>query len=244
MTLYLALAAGAAAFAHCLGMCGPFALHLSGSGRWRGLLHQAMWHVGRITTYAFLGAVAGFLGGRIGGLSFLPHVQTAMSVVVGVFIALMGLSMLGVLPVRALKAPPPAASLLGRLSAALFNKPTPAGALVLGQLTALLPCPIVLGFLALSLHGASVGQGIAIMAAMGLGTTWSLLALGLAGGAIRLRLRRSLAVVGASLLILAGLATVLRATPIYHRLPGCPAHAAQAGAVQEPKPCCGSSSGQ
>lgn len=49
----IALAGGAAAFAHCLGMCGGFVLHLSlgeqaRRGWLRPALRQALWHLGRI----------------------------------------------------------------------------------------------------------------------------------------------------------------------------------------------------
>ena len=72
--IWVGLAGGAAAFAHCLGMCGPFALHLAGPGstssavpgeRGRAAIRQVLWHAGRITTYIFLGTLAGFLGESI-----------------------------------------------------------------------------------------------------------------------------------------------------------------------------------
>ena len=46
---------------HCLGMCGGFAAASAGSPA-----HLAAWHAGRLSTYAALGAVAGFLLGVIG----------------------------------------------------------------------------------------------------------------------------------------------------------------------------------
>ena len=59
-TILAAMAAGAAAFAHCLGMCGALALHLSaGAERWSALGRQLCWHAGRIVTYTFLGSLAG-----------------------------------------------------------------------------------------------------------------------------------------------------------------------------------------
>jgi sulfite exporter TauE/SafE len=77
---------------------------------------------------------------------------------------------------------------------------------------------------------------MATMAAVGLGTAWSLVALGMTGHLVTARLKRWGSVVGGIVLILAGLATALRGTEAYHRLLGCPPAAGQASPAAPP--CC------
>ena len=71
--VWLALIGGAAAFPHCLGMCGGLAIHLAGGMDRKGvLLRQLLWHAGRIVTYVFLGALAGYFGAVVVSLARWP----------------------------------------------------------------------------------------------------------------------------------------------------------------------------
>jgi sulfite exporter TauE/SafE len=227
MEMVLAAFIGAAlSFPHCLGMCGAFTLHLAkDAGGGSVLARQLCWHAGRIATYVFLGSLAAFAGSFLASASFIPHAQNVLAVVLGAFMIAMGLVLMGLIPARKRRRVDGAAPDNGILSGflrQLFGAPTRAGALALGLATGFLPCPVVLGFLALSAHSASVLTGMMIMAAMGLGTVWSLLALGLTGGLVGARLRRWGVVLGGIVLILAGAATALRATTVFHRWLGCP----------------------
>ena len=144
----------------------------------------------------------------------------------------MGLALMGLFP-RWAKAVPGDDGVFASLVRPLFGVPTRLGALVLGIATGFLPCPVVLGFLALSAGSGSVPVGMAIMAAAGLGTVWSLLVLGILGDFVGARLRRWGVVAAGIVLILLGLVTALRATPAFHHLLGCP----QVGA-NAPADCC------
>ena len=65
MTYYLVVfAAGFAGSFHCIGMCGGFACGLGRDPRGRGatVLRHLLYNSGRLTTYCFLGALAGALG--------------------------------------------------------------------------------------------------------------------------------------------------------------------------------------
>ena len=104
-----------------------------------------------------------------------------------------------------------------------------------GLMTGLLPCPIVVGFLALSLQSGSVLTGMATMAAMGVGTVWSLLLLGMTGYALQARTRRWGAVVGGIVLVLLGTVTILRGTGAMHHLMGHH-HAAATMQMEMPEP--------
>ena len=235
--IWIALAGGAAAFAHCLGMCGGFALHLAqGECRWRVLGRQLLWHLGRTTTYVFLGAIAGFFGKWLGTALDWSRTQDVLAYVAGGVMVLMGLVLLGLTPTRRSRAETREDSLLGSIFGRFLLKPTPPAALVMGMATGFLPCPIVVGFLALGVQTGSVLVGMAMMAALGVGTVWSLLALGLTGHLLTARLRRWGVILGGVVLVVLGIATALRGTEVYHRLLGCPPSAGQAAPASHP--CC------
>jgi hypothetical protein len=232
----IALAGGAAAFAHCLGMCGGFALHLAqGAGRGAAVGRQALWHLGRVTTYVFLGALAGFLGARL--LTAAAWAENVLAYVAGGAMILAGLVMLGLVPL-ARRGNPGEGGLVAAVAGQLFREPTPGSALGLGLVTGLLPCPITLGFLALAVQRGSVLVGMATMAALGLGTAWSLAVLAMTGRLAAARLRKWGPVAAALVLVLLGAATVLRGTEAFHRLLGCPPAPPEVTAAPAPHSCC------
>ena len=234
--IWIGLAGGALSFVHCLGMCGGLTLYLSRGGNSRTSLgRQLLWHTGRVFTYVFLGALAGFGGGLVHSLSAFSYTQNILSYATGVVIILIGLMLLGV-PTPFLR-PRPSVRREDGLFASVVRRfiepPSSTGALALGLATGFLPCPIVLAFLAYSANTGSVAAGMIVMAAMGLGTSWSLLLLGMTGHLIDRRLRQWGAIMAGAVLVLAGLTTILRGTEVFHHVLGCPAHVEHASAAQE-----------
>ena len=233
--IWIGLAGGALAFAHCLGMCGGFALHFSRSdNRWSALSRQLLWHIGKTFTYVFLGALAAFGGGALAHVPGLPWIQDFLTSVAGSVIILMGMALLGILPFRAKPSAGNEEGLLSSVFREFFREPTMAAAFALGMVTGFLPCPIVVSFLALSAQTGSVLIGMATMAAMGVGTLWSLLLLGMLGRFASLRARRWSAAMGGTVLVILGLVTILRGTEVFHRALGCSFK--QHGTMS--RPCC------
>jgi uncharacterized protein len=237
--IWIGFAGGLLGFAHCLGMCGGFVLHLSqGESRKTTIPSQLLWLAGKLFSYLFLGAVAGYAGGFLAG--WLPKqalFQNLLSFTAGAIILLMGLQVLGLLPVR--KNGSFGASLLSTLGRTFLATSSPGSALTLGLATGFLPCPIVLAFLAYALQSGSVATGMITMAALGLGTTVPLLLLGGFSRLLRVHLRSWAPKAGGILLVLLGLTTVLRGTAAFHHLLGCPTDPGLhpvAGVAQ--KPCC------
>lgn len=232
--LWLGLILGASSFAHCLGMCGPLALHLSrAAGRGRVLIGQLAWHGGRVFTYIFLGALCGFVGqSAASGLAGRPVFLQALAVAAGAVMVVMGLRMIGVFG-RGIKAP--SEGLLAATLRRFFSQPAASGSFVMGLVTGFLPCGVVYAGLAISLQSGSVLAGMGTMAAMGAGTMWALLLMA-AGGPWVNRLRaRWVPYVAGSILIIAGLATAVRGTTLPCRyLP----HGSAGPAASEPAPCC------
>jgi len=226
--VWLALVGGAAAFPHCLGMCGGFAIHLAGGTDRKGVLfRQLLWHAGRIVTYVFLGALAGYFGAVLVSLARWPWTKALPGYVVGVVMIVMGLALMGILPAH-LKTSSGSNGdgFFAALFRQFFSKPTPTSALALGLATGFLPCPITVGFLLLSAQTGSVPQAMAIMAAMGAGTVWCLLLLGMTGHMLQLKWRQWGAVALGVLLVLLGTWTLLRKCGVFPPLPGGPKPAA------------------
>ena len=239
--IWIGLAGGAAAFAHFLGMCGGFALHLSHApNRWETLGRQLLWLGGKTFTYIFLGAVAGFFGRWLSGVAIIPRIQEGLTYAAGALLIFMGARMLNLLPWRRKASPSASADGAEGILPSVFRRfllqPTAGGALTLGLATGFLPCPVVVGFLALSVQSGSVATGMATMAALGVGTAWSLLLLGMSGHVVTQRLRRWGTVAPGVILILLGLATGLRGTEAFHRILGCPPSPVRQTAA-DPCPC-------
>ena len=240
--LWIGFAGGLLAFAHCLGMCGGFVLHLSqGKGKKAVVTVQLLWLAGKSFSYLFLGAVAGYAGGFLGTLLARQGVfQNLLSYAAGGVIVLMGLSLLGLLPVGQRAQGGIGESLLAPLSRKFLPAPSPGAALTLGLITGFLPCPVVLAFLAYSLQSGSVLKGMLTMGALGLGTMVPLLLLGYITRLTGVHLRNWAPRAGGIILVLLGLTTAVRGTTLYHQLLlGCPSRPALSQAPTEAiKPCC------
>ncbi len=182
--LALIFLAGLAGSMHCVGMCGGFACGLGTDSRghaataWRHLAYN----VGRVTSYAFLGAVVGHLGVLLVGhedeASTGSLAQRALALVSGALMIYIGLQFLGLLgrkghPLLGLGAQGLAQSLRALLKAPGLGAP-----LAFGVLNGLLPCPLVYALAAQAAASGSAASGLGIMVVFGLGTFPAMLAMG------------------------------------------------------------------
>lgn len=206
--IFTALILGLAGSLHCAGMCGPLALALpaTGSGRVGFAAGRVAYTLGRITTYAVLGLVFGWVGRSLA----LFGIQRWLSLGAGVLL-LLGL----LLSTRwGLAAPAIAVvSSLKRWMAQLLRRRSMGTVFLFGMVNGLLPCGLVYAAGAGATASGSVAGAVAYMAVFGLGTAPLMLGLALSRnllpGSFRLKLQRlipvSLALV-AGLLIVRGLA--------------------------------------
>jgi len=140
---------------HCLGMCGGFAAAAS-EDPWGAVAY----HLGRLCTYAFLGAIAAAIGASLPGPGWVAGVvATALLVWFSARLA-------GLVPEKHLPWLPG----LTRASAKLLGRRDVAGRWALGALTAFLPCGLVYAALALPMATADPFQGALTMVVFGLGT--------------------------------------------------------------------------
>jgi sulfite exporter TauE/SafE len=174
-----ALLAGLAGGSHCIGMCGGIATMLAKPGRvipivpiktsrstdW---LDLALLHLGRLSTYAMAGALAGTLGAA--GLLLKPimPVQAVLFFIGNLSLIYLGLKCLGY-RINVFGKVGQYVSLAGfpRLFSALS---LPAHPYVRGLLWGCLPCGLVYGVLPIALISGTPWSGALLMFCFGIGT--------------------------------------------------------------------------
>jgi len=194
MEIVLAAAvAGLMGSPHCIGMCGGFA---AACARPRGSI--VLWHAGRLSTYALMGAVGGLAGGAIPGPRWLAPVVSVL------LLAWFAASLAELVPQPKFRVPG-----LVRAGAALARREGFAARYLFGVATGLLPCGMVYAALAIAIAAGTPLLGAAAMVAFGLGTVpaLSLLSVGVRSFAARgVWQRRTVAV----LVLAAGVWSVAR----------------------------------
>lgn len=219
-------------FGHCLGMCGGIVAIYSArqaaqanaagikSGVWARIVSFLPIHLGRITTYTFFGALIGLAGSLLDQASGLMGWQGAFSVLVGLAMLLVSLSLMGILPPVEMAL----ASLMGNNSPmtrmrGLFGKRSFFSTLTLGILWGFLPCGLVFAMLVVAARTQTVWGGALTMLAFGLGTVPTLLGFGLAANILSPRLRGGLTKFAALLIMLFAVQTILRGLAVANLIP-------------------------
>jgi sulfite exporter TauE/SafE len=203
--------AGMTGSAHCLGMCGPFAIAVgSAAPSWQAnLARQACYSAGRIFTYAVLGAALAFCGRRLAAaLPGWTNVPAALAILAGALLVVQGLLAAGVLRNRGVTGSgfcPGGAGFRALLGARGLGE-----VFLAGLFTGLLPCGLLYGMLALAASTRDVVQGLVAMVAFGLGTVPAMAAAGLGGSLVGLAARRRLHSVSAWCLVLTGVISIAR----------------------------------
>lgn len=209
--LPLVLLGGLLGSSHCIGMCGGFALMLGvdQTSPTRNLLMQLVYGSGRIATYAFLGAVAGFLGMRLSAQSWAVHnVPALLCVFAGVFLIVEGLSAAGWSLWR--RKQQHNGCLVGSQFAAVLRGGRWENAFAAGILTGFLPCGLVYAFLSLAASTGSLVWGAAVMGVFGVGTLPLMVLTGLGASLLSLVQRRRMMQAAAWCVVLNGVLTVAR----------------------------------
>lgn len=227
--LVTAFLIGLAGGVHCVAMCGgivsalnlkagPLPAHAGGS--LRALSRQLGYSLGRVTSYALAGAVAGGAGGMSLFYQDVLPAQVVLLVVANGLIVLLGLYLAGIgTAVLALeRAGGFVFSTLKRFGARLTPADSGAGAVAVGLAWGFLPCGLVYSVLAMALVSGSALHGAGVMAAFGLGTLPNLLV----AGVLVHRLQRFVRAPRTRLL--AGLAVVVLGVAGLARIPGLAEH--------------------
>lgn len=200
-----ALGLGFASGFHCIGMCGPIALSmgLTKKQATNYYLQNLTYQFGRISTYAFLGAVLGIIGEGFEMAGF----QQYLTIGVGILLIIMALFSFGGKDF---------ASKIPFISKFLFKVKSNLGRLLqkadyrsrfsTGILNGFLPCGMVYMALTASLASGGIWQGAVYMALFGLGTLPFMFAVVLAGNlmnqAFRVKILKAIPVI---MILLGGL---------------------------------------
>jgi uncharacterized protein len=170
---------------HCAQMCGPIVLSYSiGSRSSRG--GHLLYNGGRIITYGILGSAAGEAGFTVD----LFGSERIAAMAFGVLMVLAAVAMTGSVP-RQVLVQVERAGVSGRYSRAvarLLRAPGTWNKLVLGLVMGFLPCGLVYATLLKAAATGSAVSGAVSMMAFGLGTSGTLLAIGLFSSRIHIRL--------------------------------------------------------
>jgi sulfite exporter TauE/SafE len=180
-SILTALSLGLVGSLHCIGMCGPLALALPMRREdppSRRAFGRLLYNLGRTTTYAAMGLLAGSLGRVIQ----LNGIQQIVSITLGVLLLLTVFLTTRQLPAWMVNTfYRPVQLLIGKL----LKQGSPSGLYRTGVVNGLLPCGLVYAALAKALLEAGPLSGALFMALFGLGTTPLMFALSFGG--LRLR---------------------------------------------------------
>lgn len=211
---------------HCVGMCGGFVVCLQ--ARARAPVGVAVaWHLGRLLTYAMLGALLGMVGMAV-RIQWDQAGGRGALLVAGVLMALAGLVMLGLAPQGLVRLGTESA-LVRRLTSLLQRGTIPAS-LAVGGFTGLLPCGLLYAALARAVAAETPWQGAVLMAVFGLGTAPGLVGVAFLTPLLRGRMPRWWPRLAGAAVLVMGVMTLWAA---FTRVPGPARHSPSA-----PPPCC------
>ena len=155
---------------HCVGMCGPIALALpiGNSSNIQLIVSRLLYNLGRITTYAFFGAIFGFFGKGIAFAGLQKYASIVLGAVILVYFLIPN-KFKGKLSVTK---PYQLANNFVKKSFKKLTKSGSAHSLYLfGIVNGFLPCGFVYVALAGAITTGDFISGAAFMALFGLGTT-------------------------------------------------------------------------
>jgi sulfite exporter TauE/SafE len=178
---------------HCAPMCGPFVLGQAAARmarmpaarlcELRRLQGAALlpYHLGRLTTYAGLGALAGGIGVGLGQLAWFAPLSGVLLILAALLFLLHAARGLSVAVARVLPGLDPAPSMLTRLLGRLTGTQAGLQGYRLGVLLGFLPCGLLYTALMVAAAGQSVPGGALAMLAFGLGTVPALVGIAILG---------------------------------------------------------------
>ena len=219
-TLIVMLLTGlAGGFGHCIGMCGPVVAAYSLGERNLRYLHHILYNLGRITTYMFMGAVVGLTGSFLVLTSSIEKIQTAIMVLAGISIIVMGIVIGGWIPVRRPSKSSFWLSSIIQKTMELFKGPRTAGTYYpMGIVLGFLPCGLTYTALLAAArasmeaenHLAGMLQGVFMLLFFGLGTAPALLLAGKVIDVIGAKARERLYKLASLIMILTGVYFVVK----------------------------------
>jgi sulfite exporter TauE/SafE len=199
-------------------MCGGFVLTytikinqndaIAAPTMWQRTTPHLLYSAGRIISYMIIGNVLGLLGSVIDSMLAL-RIQGALEIFAGVIMIIMGMELAGFIP----NLNPdsfPGVSSFNKFAASMFEKVKRDNILGLGFVLGFIPCGLVYAAGAKAIASGGTINGALIMLAFGLGTVPAMVLIGLASGAVPLKIRSKIYRFAAVLVIILGIFTIMR----------------------------------
>jgi sulfite exporter TauE/SafE len=200
---------------HCIGMCGGIVIAYSSAkvdentSKLKASMSHLAYNLGRVTTYVFLGAIFGAIGGVV---SFNNIAIATLTIIAGIFMILTGISLLGKL------------NFLTKLEHSFFKSKWYQESFreaikskslysfyFLGLLNGLLPCGLVYFFAVTAASTGSAFWGAIVMLIFGLSTIPSLFTLGMFTSILsKSHIRKVMMNLSSIVVIIYGLYTIYR----------------------------------
>ncbi len=217
--LALAFCGGLLGSAHCVGMCGAFALAVGATGRgwYDNARRQCVYTLGRIFTYGCAGLAAAFLGTQL--QRQLPHwipAQSILCLFAGLILTAQGLAILGRPWFRWGTFQSPVACQAAAAFRQIMTSPSLTAVFLAGAATGFLPCALLYAYLALAAQSGSLLTGMLLMVAMAMGTAPLMILTGLGVSSLRLTTRQQILKVAAVLVLGTGITSVIRGSVYWY----------------------------
>jgi sulfite exporter TauE/SafE len=212
-------------FGHCLGMCGPITVafslsrHQNGSSRWQQIWFHGWLNLGRIISYAFVGAAIGAIGsvlvagGQMAGVgSDLRHWIAILTGIMLIWFGLVQLNprLLPKIPVLNPMAQSQVHDRLNRAMTRLALSASPWTPLLLGMVWGLVPCGFLYAAQIKAAETTNLWHGGATMLAFGMGTLPTMMGVGVLSGYLSRDRRSQLFRLGGWITLLIGVLTLMR----------------------------------
>ena len=169
-------------FGHCIGMCGGIVLAYSSikiepsASKVSQTKAHLLYSFGRVTTYTFLGALFGTLGGVV---TFNNTANGILFIITGLIMVLAGLSLMGKIKFLTLiEHSFSSTSIYKKAFQKILNSKSNSSFFILGMLNGLLPCGFVYFFAITAASTASPFYGALVMFIFGISTIPAMFSLG------------------------------------------------------------------
>lgn len=209
---WLVMIGGLLGSTHCIGMCGGFAalVGLNTGTLSSNLRAQLIYSCGRVTSYAALGASAGFAGKRLtAAMPALVNVPAVLCLIAGIVLIREGLLAAGWWKTK-VTGVSAAGCLLRPLFNTILKTPGLRNAFVAGIATGFLPCGLVYAFVSLAASSGDFLQGLVTMLAFGTGTVPLMIVAGCGASLLSASARQNVWQIAAWSVVLTGLLTLGR----------------------------------
>ncbi|MEN9686931.1 MAG: hypothetical protein RLZZ28_2717 [Bacteroidota bacterium] len=193
---------------HCVGMCGPLVLampvhYLPQQLKTTGII---LYHLSRITVYAFMGFLFGLLGRQV----YLAGWQQGFSILLGAVLVLTFLYAFSSGSFRQYASANRFTTALKKFIAAYMKQKKLYGMIILGAANGLLPCGMVYFAITGAMATGFIWGGVGFMAAFGLGTFPAMFVLTYFGSSFSLSVRNKIKKAVPYIALLVGILLILR----------------------------------